>query len=124
MRCKSVTKLKVKNDITIKGGPPYNNRFNPTQRGRHALCSGGSFGLVLRQRSRRNPHSSVLSRPAEWGPQLRGLIERYTDGVCHEDSRRDSVMDISEYRTAQEMGVGPPDSDCRIRIQTTSCCFR
>ena len=37
--------------------------------------------LVFRQRSRRNPHLSVLSRPAKWGPQLRGLIERYTDGI-------------------------------------------
>jgi hypothetical protein len=59
--------------------PPYNNRFNPTQRGRHAFCSGGSIRLVFRQKSRRTPPSSVLSRPAKWGPQLRGLIERYTD---------------------------------------------
>ena len=26
---------------------PYNNRFNPTQRGRHALCSGGSIRVGL-----------------------------------------------------------------------------
>jgi len=53
----------------------------PTQRGRHALCSGGSRRLFSRQRSRRNPHLPVLSRPGKWGPQLRGLIERYTDGI-------------------------------------------
>jgi hypothetical protein len=67
--------------ITILSGSPYNNRFNPTQRGRHAFCLGGSQGWVVRQKSRRNPLSSVLSRPAERGPQLRGLIERYTDGT-------------------------------------------
>jgi hypothetical protein len=39
----------------------------------------GQYGLVVRQRSRRNPLPPVLSRPDERGPQLRGLIERYTD---------------------------------------------
>jgi len=29
------------------GATPYNNRFNPTQRGRHALCSGGSIRVGL-----------------------------------------------------------------------------
>jgi len=37
--------------------------------------------LVIRQKSRRNPLLSVLSRPARRGPQLPGLIERYTDGI-------------------------------------------
>src|SRR6185369_8810444 len=40
----------------------------------------GQYGFVSRQRSRRNPLSPVLSRPGDRGPQLRGLIERYTDG--------------------------------------------
>ena len=29
------------------GAAPYNNRFNPTQRGRHALCSTGSKEVGL-----------------------------------------------------------------------------
>ena len=41
----------------------------------------GQTGSVVRQRSRRNPHSSVLSRPAEWGPQSGRSIERYTDEI-------------------------------------------
>ena len=35
---------------------------------------------VIRQRPRRNPPLPVRSRPGKGGPQLRGLIERYTDG--------------------------------------------
>jgi hypothetical protein len=36
---------------------------------------------VVRQRSRRNPLSPVLSRPVKRGPQAVSSIERYTDGI-------------------------------------------
>jgi len=58
------------------------------------------------------------------GPQFRRLIERYPDKVRHEEPKRKTEMNFLEVRTAEEMRVGPSDSDCRIRIQTTSCCFR
>src|SRR4051812_35119006 len=32
--------------MTTFSAPPYNNRFNLLQRGRHAFCSGGSKGSV------------------------------------------------------------------------------
>jgi hypothetical protein len=42
------------------GAPPYNNRFNPTQRGRHAFCSGGSRGIGLIGKS----HAGSPFRPS------------------------------------------------------------
>ena len=64
---------------------PYNNRFNTDSAWpSRSLLGSVNMGWSHRQRSRRNPHSPVLSRPAEWGPQLRGLIERYTDGITKE----------------------------------------
>jgi hypothetical protein len=49
-----------------------------TQHGRQALCfigfRAGSYG-----KGRAGTPSPVLSRPSRRGPQLRGLIERYTD---------------------------------------------
>src|SRR6185369_474130 len=60
---------------------PYNNRFNTDSAWpSRPLLGWVNTGLVLRQRSRRNPPFRVLSRPRKGGPQLRGLIERYTDG--------------------------------------------
>src|SRR5690242_2541613 len=61
--------------------PPYNNRFNTDSAWPSCLLLGvGQKRLVARQKSRRSPPFRVLSRPRKGGPQLRGLIERYTDG--------------------------------------------
>ena len=84
--------------LTINdGNAPYNNRFNPTQRGRHALCSCGSKRSVVRQRSRRNPLLLVLSRPSKRGPQLRGLIERYTDGINRWTARNQNTLKSNRF---------------------------
>jgi len=62
--------------------PPYNNRFNTDSAWPSRLLLGWvSTESVSRQKSRRNPWVCVLSRPQTQGPQLRGLIERYTDGI-------------------------------------------
>jgi hypothetical protein len=57
--------------------PPYNNRFNPTQRGRHALCSGRSIRVGLTAKAAPEPPSACPFQARQKGLQLRGLIERY-----------------------------------------------
>ena len=75
-------------------------RFNPTQRGRHVLCfrKGRAGTQVL----------ASFQATSTW-PQLRGLIERYTDGI----KDRCGTITIKSGQNGEQWHEGT----CRIRIR-------